>query len=60
MSYTQLTQGQRYQIYAMYIIGYNQMVMAKVIVSQKTTISWELQRFCSRRGYRPRRDHFLG
>jgi len=39
MSYTQLSQGQRYQIYAMSIIGYNQTVMAKVIVSQKSTIS---------------------
>jgi IS30 family transposase len=39
MSYTQLTQGQRYQIYAIFIIGYNQTLMAKVIVSQKSTIS---------------------
>jgi hypothetical protein len=39
MSYIQLTQGQRYHIYAMFIISYNQTVMAKVIVSQKPTIS---------------------
>ena len=39
MSYSQLTQGQRYQIYTMFIIGYNQTVMAKVIVSQKSAIS---------------------
>ena len=38
MSYTQLTQGQRYQIYAMLIIGNNQTVMAKVIVSKKSAI----------------------
>ena len=39
MSYMQLTQGQRHHIYAMFIIGYNKTVMAKVIVSQKSTIS---------------------
>jgi hypothetical protein len=35
----QLTLGQRYQINVMLIIGYNQTVMAKVIVIQKSTIS---------------------
>ena len=39
MNYTQLTPGQRYQINVMLIIGYNQTVMAKVIVIQKSTIS---------------------
>ncbi len=39
MSYTLHTQGQRYQILAMFIIGYNQTVMAKTIVIQKSTIS---------------------
>jgi IS30 family transposase len=60
MSYTQFTQGQRYQIYAMFNIGYNQTVMAKVIVNQISTISSELQRISGWRGYRLRRDHFLG
>jgi IS30 family transposase len=58
MSYMQLTQGQRHQIYAMFIIGYNQTVMAKVIVSQKSTISKELQRIIGWRGYQLMRDHF--
>ena len=39
MSYMQHTQGQLYQIYAMFIMAYNQMMMAKVMVSQKSTIS---------------------
>jgi hypothetical protein len=39
MSFTQLTQGQKYQIYAMFIIGYNQTVVPKVIISQKSTLS---------------------
>ena len=34
--------------------------MAKVIVSQKSTISKELQRISGWRGYRLMRDHFLG
>jgi hypothetical protein len=60
MSYRQLTQGQCYQIYAMFIIGYNQTVMAKGIVSQKSTNSKELEWISGWRGYRLRRDHFLG
>ena len=34
MSYTLLTPGQRYQIHALFIIGYNQTVIPQVIVSQ--------------------------
>jgi IS30 family transposase len=58
MSYTQLTQGQRYQIYALLKIGHNQTEIAEVIGSHKSTISRELHRNCSRRGYRPRQAHF--
>jgi len=39
MNFTLLTPGQRYQIHALFIIGYKQTVMAKVIVSQKSTLS---------------------
>jgi hypothetical protein len=44
----------------MFILGYNQSVMAKVIVSQISTISSEVQRISGWRGDRHRRDHFLG
>jgi hypothetical protein len=39
MSYTQLTQGQRYRIYAMFIVGYNQTVITQVIVYHQTPIN---------------------
>jgi IS30 family transposase len=58
MSYTQLTQGQRYQIYALLKIGHNQTEIAEVIGSHKSTISRELHRNCGHRGYRPRQAHF--
>jgi IS30 family transposase len=59
MSYTQLTQEQRYQIYALLKIGHNGTEIAKVIGSHKSTISRELRRNCGQRGYRPKQAHFL-
>jgi transposase, IS30 family len=58
MSYTQLTQEQRYQIYALLKIGHNQTEIAEVIGSHKSTISRELRRNCGQRGYRPKQAHF--
>jgi IS30 family transposase len=43
MSYTQLTQEQRYQIYALLKIGHNGTEIAKVIGSHKSTICRELR-----------------
>ena len=58
MSYTQLTQVQRYQIYALLKIGHNQTEIAEVIGKHKSTICRELLRNCGRRGYRPKQAHF--
>jgi IS30 family transposase len=59
MSYTQLTQEQRYQIYALLKIGHNGTEIASVLGSHKSTISRELRRNCGQRGYRPKQAHFL-
>jgi IS30 family transposase len=59
MSYTQLTQEQRYQIYALLKIGHNGTEIAKVLGIHKSTISRELRRNCGQRGYRPKQAHFL-
>ena len=53
MSYTQLTRGQRYQIYALMKAGHNQTQIAAVIACHKSTISRELRRNCGQKGYRP-------
>ena len=58
MSYTQLAQEQRYQIYALLKIGHNQTEISEVIGSHKSTISRELRRNCGLRGYRPKQAHF--
>ena len=58
MSYTQLTQEQRYQIYALLKIGHNRTEIAEVIGSHKSTISRELRRNSGLRGYRPKQAHF--
>ncbi len=54
MHYTQLTQVQRYQIYALMKAGLNQTQIANIIGVHKSTISRELRRNRSQRGYRPR------
>ena len=59
MSYTQLTQEQRYQIYALLKIGHNRTEIAIVLGSHKSTICRELQRNCGQRGYRPKQAHFM-
>lgn len=51
--YRQLTQIQRYQIYALKLKGHFLVEIAEVIGVNKSTISREIQRNQSQRGYRP-------
>jgi IS30 family transposase len=53
MSYTQLTQEQRYQIYALLKMDHTQTEIADGIEGHKSTISGELRRNCGLKGYRP-------
>ena len=57
MAYTQLTQGQRYQIYALLKTEHSQTKIAAVIGVNKSTISRELGRNRGQRGYRPKQAH---
>ena len=52
--YTQVTQGQRYQIEALLKTGHNQTMIANVLGVHKSTISRELRRNRGFRGYRPK------
>lgn len=54
MTYTQLTQEQRYQIYALKKAGHKQVDIAKVIGTHPSTVSRELDRNRGQRGYRPK------
>jgi IS30 family transposase len=53
MSYTQLTRGQRYQIYGLMKEGHNQTQIAANLACHKSTISRELRRNRGLKGYRP-------
>jgi IS30 family transposase len=57
MSYTQLTQEQRYQIYALLKMDHSQTEIAEVIEVHKSTISRELRRNRGLKGYRPKQAH---
>jgi len=57
MNYTQLTQEQRYQIYALLKMGHNQTEIAAVIGTHKSTVSREFCRNKGQRGYRPKQAH---
>jgi IS30 family transposase len=57
MQYTQLTQGQRYQIKALLDIGRNRTEIAAQLGVEKSTISRELRRNRGQRGYRPKQAH---
>ncbi|MCJ7776022.1 MAG: IS30 family transposase [Desulfobulbaceae bacterium] len=59
MAYTQLTQEQRYQIYALLKMEHSQTKVATVIGVHKSTISREVHRNCGKRGYRPKQAHCL-
>lgn len=56
-TYTQLTQEQRYQIYALLKAGHRQSEIAQVIKVHKSTISRELRRNRGLKGYRPKQAH---
>ena len=57
--YTQLTQEQRYQIYALMKAGHNQTETARILEVHKSTISRELRRNRGLRGYRPQQAERL-
>jgi IS30 family transposase len=57
MSYTQLTQCQRYQIQALLKSDHNQTEIAETIGVHKSTICRELKRNRGQRGYRPKQAH---
>ncbi len=59
MSYQQLTQEQRYHIWAMKKTGTRQSDIAQEIGVHKATITRELQRNTGQRGYGPKQAHTL-
>jgi IS30 family transposase len=56
-TYTQLTQEQRYQIYALMKAGHKQSEIADLIDVHKSTIGREVKRNRGLRGYRPKQAH---
>ena len=58
-TYRQLTQEQRYQIYALRKTGHSRTEIADVIGVHKSTVSRELKRNQGQRGYRPQQAHGL-
>ena len=57
--YTQLTQEERYQIYALKQANHSQCEIATILGRNKSTISREVQRNRGLRGYRPKQAHRL-
>jgi IS30 family transposase len=57
--YTQLTEHQRYQIYALMKAGHNQSETAAIIGVDKATVSREIRRNRGLRGYRPKQAQRL-
>jgi len=57
MQYSQLTQGQRYQIKALLDIGRKKAEIAHQLGVDKSTISREVRRNRGQRGYRPKQAH---
>lgn len=57
--YTQLTEPQRYQIYALMKASHKQIEIAALIGVHKSTVSRELSRNRGLRGYRPHQAHYL-
>ena len=55
--YHQLTEHQRYQIYALKKVGHDQQTIAATVAVSPSTISRELRRNRGQRGYRPRQAH---
>ncbi len=58
-TYHQLTQEQRYQIYALKKTGHSLAEMATVIGVHKSSVSRELKRNRGKRGYRPQQAQSL-
>jgi len=58
-TYTQLTQEQRYQIYALLKMGHSRTEIASVVGVHKSTVSREWKRNHGQRGYRPKQAHAL-
>ena len=58
-SYTQLTQKQRYQIYAFLKAGFSQSAIALEINVHKATVSREIRRNLGKKGYRPKQAHVM-
>ncbi|MCU7866447.1 MAG: IS30 family transposase [Candidatus Thiodiazotropha sp. (ex Lucinoma borealis)] len=58
-TYIQLTQEQRYQIYALNKADHNQSEITEIVGVLKSTISRELRRNRGLRGYRPKQAHQL-
>lgn len=58
-TYHQLTQEQRYQIYALKKTGHTRSEIAAVIGVHKSTVGRELKRNHGQRGYRPQQAHNL-
>ena len=59
MCYTQLTQEERYQIYALKKAGHIQAEIAEIVGRDPGTISRELRRNRGLKGYRPQQAHNL-
>lgn len=59
MGYAQLTQEQRYQIWALRKAGHMQVEIAREIDVHPSTVSRELSRNAGFRGYRPKQAHRL-
>jgi IS30 family transposase len=57
MTYTHLTQDERYQIAILAKAGHDQSEIARLMSRHKTTISRELRRNRGLRGYRPKQAH---
>lgn len=57
--YTQLTQEQRYQIYAFLKVGFSQSAVSLEVGVHRSTISRELRRNRGKKGYRPKQAHGL-
>jgi len=58
MSYTQLTQEERYQISVLLKAGHKQNEIAELLKRSPSTISRELNRNKGRRGYRPKQANY--
>ena len=59
MSYNQLTENERYQIYALKKVGHKQEEIAGLLGRSPSTISRELVRNSGLRGYRPKQAQRL-